>query len=144
MEYEAEFEQTFIKRTLELVNGYSKQYDATLLINCLLGLLVIPKERYIEKIPLDPIANLEQWGISPSSIKSPGKKTGNNNDPKTFRGVIQNLRNAVAHFQVSPVHKDQKVSGFQFQTHSGFDAELQLSEIKALVKHLSDCVKSQD
>jgi hypothetical protein len=56
----ANFEPDFINRTLALIEQYDdfigdvdfkEQYNYTLLINCFLGLIVMPKERVIENIP---------------------------------------------------------------------------------------------
>lgn len=44
MSYLSDFERSFSEHTLAVVEAYSGEYDATLLINCLLGLLVVPKE----------------------------------------------------------------------------------------------------
>ena len=55
-----------MKYTLEIVQRYGGEYDATLLLNCLLGLLIVPKEACFESISEDPISDLAEWGISPS------------------------------------------------------------------------------
>ena len=66
MQFEKKFERDFMRRTLKLVQEYTGPYDATLLLNCLLGLLIVPKETSLDKIPTDPISKLKDWGISPS------------------------------------------------------------------------------
>ena len=73
MEYEPEFIRSFMKRTLAIARDYGGPFDATLLINCLLGLLIVPKETLIEKVPQEPFERLSEWGISPTSIRSIGK-----------------------------------------------------------------------
>src|SRR4051794_33161821 len=42
MSYVGPFEREFMKRTLTIVKEYQGEYDATLLLNCLLGLLIVP------------------------------------------------------------------------------------------------------
>ena len=69
MEYDQEFERDFMRRTLELVRDYRGPYDATNLLNCLLGLLIVPKEKSLKKIPDEPVAELARWGISPQAIR---------------------------------------------------------------------------
>lgn len=44
MQYEPDFAKSFMRRTLEIARDYKGPHDATLLINCMLGLLVVPKE----------------------------------------------------------------------------------------------------
>ncbi len=59
-------ESEFIERTLKVIaqyevrqKGYNfdEQYNPTLLINCLLGLIVLPKERTITYLPTDRLLN---------------------------------------------------------------------------------------
>ncbi|MEW6226592.1 MAG: HEPN family nuclease [Bacillota bacterium] len=75
MEYEI-FERDFIVRTLKIIRQYEKyvpvseQFEVTLLINCLLGLLVLPKERCYVDIPDVLIEELEGWGLRADHIKA--------------------------------------------------------------------------
>ncbi|MFW5332204.1 HEPN family nuclease [Hydrogenophaga sp. ZJX-1] len=72
MEYENDFELSFMQRTLDLVKEYNDPNEATLLINCLLGLLILPKESLNNSIPSIDFDNLAEWGIQSSSIKALG------------------------------------------------------------------------
>ncbi|HST62670.1 MAG TPA: HEPN family nuclease, partial [Longimicrobium sp.] len=94
MEYEVEFERDFMRRTLRIVQDYSGASEATLLLNCLVGLLIVPKERFLDRIPLDPLSWLQHWGISPTSIHEAAKITKANPAPETLRGIVHSLRNA--------------------------------------------------
>jgi len=143
MEYEQEFERDFMRRTLSLVKDYKGPYDASLLLNCLLGLLIVPKEASLDKIPADPVANLKNWGITPSSIHSFGKQTDKNQHPKTLRGIVYNLRNAVAHFRFSPLHANRVVKGFAFTDKSGFDATIEIDEMREFVERLAKYLEAQ-
>lgn len=137
MEFPQEFEQEFITRTLSIVQQYEGPNDATLLINCLLGLLVVPRENFLNQIPVEPISKLKEWGISESSIAQLGTLTNQNQYPDTIRGVVYNLRNAVAHFNITPIPKDGKVYAFRFRDRSGFDATVTLDEIRQFVQRLA-------
>ena len=142
MEYEEQFERDFMKRTQSLLREYDERagpYDATLLLNCLLGLLVVPKETSLDKIPTDPISDLEKWGISRSSIGRVGKRTPKNPHPDTLRGVVWNLRNAVAHFDVTPLGQDGECTGFEFRDDkAGFMAEIGVGELREFVEKLAE------
>ncbi|MGC4130263.1 MAG: HEPN family nuclease [Bergeyella sp.] len=93
----------FIKRTLDLIEQYDsikeqypfeQQYNHTLLINCLLGLIVLPKEKAITFIPKtkgELLESLNQYGIINSEINE------NINDTKV---LFERLRNAIAHFDI--------------------------------------------
>ena len=142
MEYDSDFAKSFMRRTLEIAQQYQGPYDATLLVNCLLGLLVVPKESLIEKIPQDSFDKLSDWGMDPRSIKHFGKCDYGHAHQPNLRQLVRRLRNAVAHFRIDPVHVDGQVSGFRFEDRSGFKAVLTLAEMQAFVtrlaKHLED------
>lgn len=143
MEFAAEFEKDFMKRTLDLVKNYRGEFDATLLLNCLLGLLIVPRETSLQKIPADPIANLTNWGISPASIISFGRRNRSNEYPDTLRGVVYSLRNSVAHFRIVPVQENRSVKGFRFSDMSGFKAVIDVSEMRTFVGKLAEHLEGQ-
>lgn len=93
-------EMEFIQRTLALLDQYDdqkhnfpfeKQYNHTLLTNCLLGLVVLPKEKIFEHIPDQPLNTLLDYGIVESYI---------NPDFASTKIFFRRLRNAVAHFGI--------------------------------------------
>lgn len=143
MEFEAEFERDFMGRTLSLVKDYHGNFDATLLLNCLLGLLIVPKETSLNKIPADPVSDLRKWGISPESIVSFGKESRKNEHQKTLRGIVHHLRNSVAHFRFKPVHERGIVKGFHFDDQSGFSANIEVSEMREFVEKLAVYLEEQ-
>jgi hypothetical protein len=126
------------------VEEYKGGYDATLLINCLLGLLVVPKETVLDAIPETPLSELQKWGISPTSIKAPGISKGKN-DPKpdTLRGLVFNLRHSVAHFRIKPVPNEGDVQAFEFRNDRSLHAVLSITELSEFVKRLSAHLKAQ-
>lgn len=140
MSYLDDFEHSFMQHTLEIVRDYKGHFDATILINCLLGLLVIPKERFLEAILLDPLSKLSKWGINPDSIKRIGKKTRKNKNPDTLRGFVYDLRNSVAHFRLKPNPATKKVHSFEFtdREEDGFHAVIKLEEMRDFVERLAD------
>jgi hypothetical protein len=50
VQFEKQFERDFMRRTLKLVQDYQGPYDATLLLNCVLGLLIVTKETSLNSI----------------------------------------------------------------------------------------------
>jgi len=137
VEYEDEFQLDFMRRTLKVVQDYQGPYDATLLLNSLLGLLIVPKESSLDRIPQDPLAQLAAWGVSPRSIKAFGRCQCGTAHPETLRQLVKGLRNAVAHFRFRPLHHDRKCVGFAFDDRSGFKAELNLEEMRELTERLA-------
>ena len=144
MSYLSDFERSFSEHTLAVVQEYTGEYDATLLINCLLGLLVLPKETMLNAVPETCLSDLKCWGIDPTSIRTPGTAPGRNDpDPKTLRGLVANLRHSVAHFRIQPVPKEGPVTAFEFQNDRGLHAVISLSELREFVKKLSEHLKKQ-
>lgn len=71
----SDFETEFVQRTLALIDQYNEmikelgkpfreQYNYTLTLNCLLGLIVMPKERALSFLPAERLTQqLKQaWG----------------------------------------------------------------------------------
>ena len=141
MEYESEFAKSFMIRTLSIVQNYDGEYDATLLINCLLGLLVLPKETLLNKIRETSQDSLDHWGIGKASIIKAGKCDHGHTHELNAWQLIRRLRNAVAHFKVTPFPSKGNVKGFEFKDRNQFHAKLTLLEIKDFViclsKHLN-------
>lgn len=141
MEYRDEFEKDFMTRTLKIVKEYHGSYNATLIFNCLLGLLIVPRETSLyDKIPETGIKDsLALWGLNEESIKNYGK-----DKPRTIRQLVRHLRNSVAHFQIEPIQGNQRlVEGFKFSNQSGFRAEISLVELEIFVEKLSDHLINQ-
>ena len=142
MSFNSDFERAFIERSLALVQEYKGPFDATLLLNCLLGLLVVPKESCLAAIPKTPVSQLGEWGISPSVIKSYGKSHGENDDPNHLRGLVWRLRNSVAHFRFRPLPSRGEVVAFRFEDQSGFQAEVPLAELRVFVERLAAHIRT--
>lgn len=141
MSYNSDFERAFMERSLVLVKQYEGPYDATLLLNCLLGLLVVPNERCVDSIPADPIDDSRKWGISLDAIQDRGTSQGVTNDPTTLRGLVKRLRNAVAHSRFEPDPPRGEVEAFCFHDRNGFRARVELSELREFVEKLAEKLK---
>lgn len=108
------FDIEFIRRTKKVISGYKGTYNITLLLNCLLGLIVLPSEHYnrrkktffsieIKKIP-------ELNGLLNNGIFNPTKRKNNEwvKDKHTFKNFIKKVRNAVSHQQIECVGNNGK------------------------------------
>jgi hypothetical protein len=98
-----DMEREFIERTLRLIAQYEQwlhnvefehQYNYTLLINCLLGLVVMPKERVIARLPNERITQQlrTEMGCVNSFIHP---------DITHLRDFIVALRHSIAHFNIA-------------------------------------------
>lgn len=96
------FETDFIERTITLIEQYTEtveqhpfeqQLNYTLTLNCLLGLIVMPKERVVNLLPsvsLTPELKM-QMGLNLSRLPGP---------PMTLDRLIIKMRHSIAHFCV--------------------------------------------
>ena len=103
------FEQDFVVRTIELIEQYNqlivdepfeRQFNYTLTLNCLLGLIVMPKERVINTIPNERLTMQfkQRMGIIHSDL--PDVQT-------TLRQLIVKMRHSIAHFDIEVESIDQ-------------------------------------
>lgn len=92
----------FIERTIYLIEQYeqmmhkyefNEQYNHTLLTNCLLGIIVFPKETSISFLPTDRITKKlkNDMGIFESYI---------NENINNLRDLVISLRHSIAHFDI--------------------------------------------
>ena len=97
-----DLEYEFVERTLLLIAQYEgmlhkfdfkEQYNYTLLINCLTGLIVMPKERTISAIPADRL-------LSKMKTEMGLVNTVINDDITNLKDLIVALRHCVAHFSI--------------------------------------------
>lgn len=93
-------EVDFIERTLAIISQYEtlvyskpfeQQYNYTLLLNCLLGLVVMPKEISLTYLPKERLTKelLGDMGLNESII---------NSEIKSLNQLIVILRHSIAHF----------------------------------------------
>lgn len=103
-------ELDFVERTIALIEQYTyliqdkpfaEQLNYTLTINCLLGLVVMPKERVITYIPKEPLnkENLQKMGLMHTTIDG---------SIENLRDLIKNLRHAIAHFTIEVISECDK------------------------------------
>lgn len=93
----------FIRRTLGLINQYddwkdlydfNDQYNHTLLINCLLGLSILPREKiatHSPKIKLPILKTMREVGIENSKFHINLKDT---------KDLLDEIRDSAAHFNI--------------------------------------------
>lgn len=127
MEYTNSFELDFIQRTLSIMDEYKGEYDATLLMNCLLGLLILPRERLFDNIQNKPLSECSK------PISDLGTCLNNRCDLKE---LIRYLRNAVAHFNVKPMSEGHVVVAFSFKSN-GLRALIPLTLLREFVMELA-------
>ncbi len=146
MEYQHEID--FIHRTKELLQQYDeyirlknlntkfeRHYETTLMINCCVGLLLVPKEIWKNELPTEKI-NEEKWGIDENWISI--------ETDKSVKRFTEHLRNSVSHYRFEAINKDNKISCFIFTDRlkqakeDNFKVEVQIINLKKFLLKLSD------
>lgn len=140
MDYE-EITSDFARRTKTLIEEYHGQYKVTLLVNCYLGLLVLPKEKRFKEIPDDVIPEHgELWGLSRKELKVKCNECG-----YILRDVIRRIRNGICHFNIRSIpNEDGRIKFLEIKDRGGFAAKLSVAQLEDLAFSLVDHVYKQE
>lgn len=154
-------EKSFVCRTNTLIQEYNKtNLDATFLLNCMLGLLVVPFEKYNNDLKCEERTSVIRDMFD--QLQADGKYNDYKNDYSDF-DILRNLRNAIAHFNVDAILEKGDIEGFRFVSYEMskscpedgkycdyvnvpdkedvvFSAELTLKQIKELAGYIKDYV----
>lgn len=93
---ETEYVREYIDRTkwnYNFIKRVSDSFEVTQLINSMVGLLIIPKERYLDQIT----DNLIDQGLLDKMIRCIRK---DDYSDSTLKGIVKHMRNAVAHGRI--------------------------------------------
>ena len=133
MEY-TDFKKDFPKRTIDILNGYKCEYNVTLLLNCLLALLVLPKEKFYDNIPEEIPPD---WGLTKEHIQKVQCQVCG----YKLKNIVLNMRHAIAHLDVKTT-KDYKgnIEKVRFKNRSKFIAEIPVGDLKTFVIKLTKYV----
>jgi HEPN pEK499 p136 len=135
----------FIKRTktnlefIELHKDDSHLYEFTQLINSLLGIVVLPRERSFKRIPPIPFEKLIQ-----NDWKLPTILT-NNYGINNLRALIRVFRNSVAHFNIRFLSNNlDEIDGIIIYNKRGkrilFEAVFTLQDLREFINKLSETI----
>ena len=118
-------------REIESTQPRRKAFEVTQLINSLLGLLVFPKENYLDQIPDKTIDELkaEGWPIPEVSAGY--------HQAKSLKDFLRLMRNGVAHFNIEflPGRRNEIIGIKIWNKRNGvktWEAELTLEEIEII------------
>ena len=125
--------QEFAKRTKDILDNAGTEYDVTLTLNCLLGLLVVPKEL---------------GKISKNKLR-PGGILESKHDLKDW---LRRMRNALAHAEIilNPTDGDPKaIESVTFSNNrynncsqANWQETLKAPELKQLADELCEAVEA--
>ncbi len=136
---EAGFLKEFVRRTqynLSIIENLSAEnndgYEVTQLLNSMFGMLILPKEKYWEKLS----------GIKNSQVKVFAKISKDKEIPNmNYQEFIKKMRNCVAHPAKMQFVQDEKseISAMKFidrYNGSDFNITLTMSELKKICHEL--------
>ncbi len=136
----------FIDRTMKLISQYvsishnypfEEQYNYTLLLNCLLGIIVLPKEQFFSHIPNHRITTelKKEMGLTESIISE---------ENKTLRDLIINLRNSIAHFdfEINSDNDEFLIDNIVFKDEESIIADFKSEELLPFLQYYADWIKS--
>jgi hypothetical protein len=142
-------ERDFIIRTKALIEQYDHfqiendvKYEVTLLLNCLVGLLILPQQQHIVNLP-DVIIIHEEWGIT---IQDIAHIEGN---PNSVRDIARHMRNSIAHYHFEAFgDANANIDQIRFRDYNRnhdltFEATLSLEKIRIFITNLSDAFLAQ-
>lgn len=134
----------FVERTKKILEQYdnidfskneNEKYEVTLLLNCFVGLLILPKEHWYKRLPTSEI-NEKEWGINPSQIKCI------EGDVKSVNEVVRHLRNSVAHYRFQAFSNEKKeIGSIKFEDYKPvktLEAQIPIENIKIFLGKFSD------
>ena len=107
----------FINRTKTIIQQYDRfqiveteKYEVTLLINCLIGLLILPQQHWFDNLPTQEVSQKE-WGINPKHISTIKK-----GETKNVKNVARHLRNSIAHYNFKVFENtSNEISSIKFE-----------------------------
>ena len=137
-----QFETDFPKRTLKIIQQYEKlvpkgsdNFEVTLLVNCMLGLLVLPHQHLNERIPDVAMDQLPDWNIQSAFIRSWGNQ--HQRQQYTLREFVHRLRNGVAHLRIQAEGSKTDITHLTFTDRNGFEARIPVANLRAFIKKLA-------
>ena len=144
MEYK-QFERDFIKRTLKIIEQYNcvvekgvlpeNKFEVTLLINCLLGLLILPNQLHNTLIKTISIEDFKEWGFQPEFIKNRGNRP---EDMYIPHEIIRHMRNSVAHMKVRVCGDGIEIKTIEFKDRNGFRAVIPVTCLRTFIVKLAE------
>jgi len=115
----------------------SEVFETTQLINSCLGLLIFPREEYLQKIPRMPLEKLEHEGWPIPRVTEGFKQVSD------LRELISFLRHSIAHFNIEfigdghNVIRTLKVWNFR-NSRKVWEAELSVDDLRKIAEKFTD------
>lgn len=120
-------------------------YEVTQLINSMLGLLVFPQQRYVDRIPTTPLVELERQGWPVPQV------VGDYPQVSDLRGLVRMLRNAISHFNLefhpSDDNEIDRLTVWNTEPRTGkvtWKAQLSVSDLDAITERFVELLLNRE
>jgi hypothetical protein len=141
-------EYDFISRTKTILSQYdsffdgkdkNEKYEVTLLINCFIGLLVIPQQHWFDYLPEEEIVG-NSWGINTNNVTY--IRSG---ELKSVKEISRHLRNSVTHYRFRAFNDSKnEISHVKFLDYTDhtenvktFEATISIANLKIFLTKFS-------
>ena len=127
-----DFNVEFIVRTKDILLKYNGDFENTNLINCTLGLLILPYENVKESEhefwdrDLSAVSELQFLRIRRFEPIQGLKKGVIKCYPKSLKVFLQKVRNGIAHRQIQAMNDDGKFAGICVYNYHGEHKDLEV------------------
>jgi hypothetical protein len=136
-------EHDFIERTKKILfqyrNNFSndEKYEVTLLMNCLLGLIILPQQHWYEQLPEEEI-EYEKWGIKRNHVIYIKE-----DETINIKNILRHLRNSISHYRFKAFsNSDKKIEYIYFydEIHGNktFEINLDVVTLREFAIYLSE------
>lgn len=114
----------------------ARVYETTLLINSMLGLLVFPREEFLERIPKTPLSELRAAGWPLPRVRHGFTQASN------LAELVRYLRNAISHFNIEfQSDSENHISGVRVwnvrDRERTWEADLRLDELRGIAERFT-------
>jgi hypothetical protein len=135
------FDTDFVSRTKEILLNYQGDYEVSNLINCTLGLIILPYEETNRNNYVFFDTNLDQIPSIPqfqTHLFDPIRKIERGcilYYPKTLKVLLQKMRHGLAHQHVEPINRDGLFDGVIIRNYYNgnkqyLDLEIEFSHVE--------------
>jgi hypothetical protein len=106
----------FIQRTKSLIEQYDNlqlpkesKFEVTLLLNCMVGILILPRQQWFDQLPTELISN-NKWDLDNSHISLI-------QEPEiSVKNIVRHLRNSISHFRFKVFgNSDEETDKIKFE-----------------------------
>lgn len=130
-------------RAIESLRSTGDVFEVTQLVNSMLGLLVFPREEFLEKIPKVPLETLLAYGWPVPKVREGFTQAAHLGD------LVRYLRNAISHFNIEFVgNGENEIRSIRvWNTDRGgkktWEADLGLDELRGIAERFVDLLLDQ-